>query len=281
MSLFNDPDDVVDALRAPATTAELSDESAVVDLMANAYLTTAPSSVRRASMTPISRRTRVATLIAAGVIGFGGVAAAGSGGLDILSAGSDGTETTEGIEEVGTEVSTTTDVTTTTMADDPAEEVEDEQGVDEESSEDDAVTSGQNVDGVVEPVTEDRDNPLTTFDENDCATDEDGNELNHGKTVSAVARGDAGFEEFEVRDAAQSDCGKVDRDTDEDDLDEDDLDDDAETEGVEVEESKQEVDEELEKPKIERAESKQANDNGNGKSNGNANKNGNGKKTDD
>ena len=32
MSLFNDPDDVVDALRASATTAELADESAAVEL---------------------------------------------------------------------------------------------------------------------------------------------------------------------------------------------------------------------------------------------------------
>ena len=284
MSLFNDPDDVVDALRAPATTAELADQSAVVELMANACLTNAHTSARRTSMTSISRRTRVATLIAAGVIGFGGVAAAGPGGLDVLPAGSDGTESTEETEEVGTTVSTTTDVTTTTMADDPAEEVEERQGVEVESSEEAGATGEGVAVEVVELLPERRDNPDTAFDEKYCATDEDGNELNHGKTVSAVARGDAGFEKFEVRDAAQSDCGKVGRDTAEDDLDED-----VDTEGVEAEESTEEVGPELEKPKIERAESKPAktdgNGNGNGKSNGNGNGNkngnGNGKKSND
>ena len=135
MSLFNDPDDVVDALRAPATTAELADQSAVVELMANACLATAQPPARRTSMTSLSRRTRVATMIAAGVIGFGGVAAAGPGGLDVLPAGSDGTESTEETEEVGTTVSSTTDFTTTTMAQDPAEGVDEQQGVEVESSE--------------------------------------------------------------------------------------------------------------------------------------------------
>ena len=280
MSSFNDPDDVVDALRAPATTAELADESTAVELMANVLLTSAQPSARRTSMTSITRRTRVATLIAAGVIGFGGVAAAGPGGLDVLSSGSEGAETTEEVEEVATTVSTTTEVTTTTVADDPAVEVVEQQRVEAESSEEEGAKGEQIVIDVVEPVPEDRDNPDTAFDENSCATDEDGNELNHGKTVSAVARGDDGFEGFEVRDAAQSDCGKVGRDAEDDHIDED-----AEIEETETEEATKDVEVKPEKSKIDQAQSKAGNgndkSNSNGKSNGNGKSNSNGKKSND
>ena len=132
--------------------------------------------------------------------------------------------------------------------------------------------------GVVEP---ERDNPDTKFDKDDCATDDEGNELNHGKTVSAVARGDEGFENFEVRDAAHSDCGKVDRKTAGTDVDgeiEESKTEESKTQESEIEESK------TEKPKPEtskadRATSKDAKANAQGKSNGKAN--GNGKKSND
>ncbi len=64
-------------------------------------------------------------------------------------------------------------------------------------------------------VADDDPYPETDFDENDCL------EGNHGKTVSAVAHGDE-LDQFdddvEVRDAAQSQCGKFD-DVEDDDVD--------------------------------------------------------------
>ncbi len=78
MSDFEDLDDVFGALRSPATPSELSGETGMVDLMASHHRATKGSTMFT------SRRSRVAVLIAAGVIGFGGVAAAGPGGFDLL-----------------------------------------------------------------------------------------------------------------------------------------------------------------------------------------------------
>ena len=77
MSDFDDLDSLLGPLREPATPAELASERAMIDLMTTSH--------RHAKGTIMfsSRRARVATLIAAGVIGFGGVAAAGGGGLDL------------------------------------------------------------------------------------------------------------------------------------------------------------------------------------------------------
>ena len=269
MSLFNDPDDVVDALRAPATTAELADESSAVELMAHAHLTAVQPSARRTSMSSRSRRTRVATLIAAGVIGFGGVAAASPGGLDILSVGSDEAGMTDEVADVTTTVSTTIveEVTTTTTANDPDDNVETQQRVEDESSKQDDAKGEQFVVGVVELPSDGQD--TLEFTEDDCATDDEGNELNHGKTVSAVARGDEGFENFEVRDAAHSDCGKVDRNTAGTDVDGEI--EETKTEQSEIEESKPEKPK-PENSKADRATSKDAKANAQGKSNGNGKK---------
>jgi hypothetical protein len=256
-----------------ATTAELTDESSVVELMANAHRAAARPSTRSTSMTSMSRRTRVATLIAAGVIGFGGVAAASPGGFDVLSVGADE------VEEVATTVSTTIveEVTTTTTAEDPDEEVETQRRVEEESSEEEDAKVEQVEVEVIEGVPDERDMSDARFDEDDCVTDEEGNELNHGKTVSAVARGDVGFEEFEVRDAAHSDCGKIDRDTDGTDTAED-----REIEeSEESEEATQEAQASPEKSKPDHAKSKGAKADSNAKSNGNAKANGNAKKSND
>ncbi|MGB9345303.1 MAG: hypothetical protein WCA90_04665, partial [Ilumatobacteraceae bacterium] len=67
---FDELDGLLGRLRQPATPAELASETKTVDLMATTH--------RHAKGTTMfsSRRTRVATIIAAGLIGFGGVAAA-------------------------------------------------------------------------------------------------------------------------------------------------------------------------------------------------------------
>ena len=75
MSEFDDHDDL-DNLLGPLGSAprpaELSHERAVVELMVHAHHTTEGTNMFR------SRSVRVATLVAAGVLGFGGMAAAGS-----------------------------------------------------------------------------------------------------------------------------------------------------------------------------------------------------------
>ena len=75
----DDFDDLLGPLRTPATPAELAAEHDVVDLMVAAH----HSSKGNTMFT--SRRSRVATLIAAGIIGFGGVAAAGPKVLELTS----------------------------------------------------------------------------------------------------------------------------------------------------------------------------------------------------
>ncbi len=67
-----DLDEVFGPLRSPARPAELSQESATVDLMVKAHRTSEGNHMFT------SRRARIATLVAAGVLGFGGMAAAAS-----------------------------------------------------------------------------------------------------------------------------------------------------------------------------------------------------------
>jgi hypothetical protein len=223
MSDFHDPDDIVDVLRGPARADELSGEAEIVELMANAHL-----AARGTSMYSVSRRARLATLIAIGVIGFGGVAAAGSGGFDLSSLDLDGRDvtTTEGEPEQEAEESEIREEEEI-LQDEPA--VEETAGMDDEGEEEETpeVLDVEEVEDEATAEGETRDNPDTVFDEADCVKDADGNELNHGKTVSAVARGEAPFENVDVRDAAHSDCGKQ-RDADVEET--DDLDDDDERE---------------------------------------------------
>jgi hypothetical protein len=227
MSDFEDLDDVVGALRSPATPSELSGETGMVDLMASHHRATKGSTMFT------SRRSRVAVLIAAGVIGFGGVAAAGSGGFDLLDSQpevADSTTTsTTSTSTSTTSTTSTTSVPETTSTTSIETETETETEIETESETADVE------DVVVYGVDADPD-PNTEFNEAYCL---DGN---HGKTVSAVARGEAPFEGIDPSVAAQSSCGKDD-DEDEavdDDSDDESIDDDADE--VEIDDERDESD---------------------------------------
>ena len=214
MSDFHDPDEIIDALRGPATAAELSGEADAIALMAQAH-----NPGGRTPMHFTSRRARIATLIAAGVIGFGGVAAAGAADQPIdvekFSAAigePDGDTSGKEATEESSEDATTEEATDDGATDDGATE-----------------RSHRAEPPTTEPPTSHRRRPRATDDgatetepprtspargpprkapksrpprrgrkkrrpprrfslnEAGCVTDAAGNELNHGKTVSAVA----------------------------------------------------------------------------------------------
>jgi hypothetical protein len=205
MSDFDDLDDLLGPLRSPATPAELASEQHVVDLMA------ANHSSKGTTMFT-SRRARVATLIAAGIIGFGGVAAAGPAAYQLLedSPADDQTEI-----EIETEDPVTEEVAEPEV-EEPVEEVDqvDEEEQDLQDEEQEGEEEEQDVEQVEEEESEDptlvaeepttADDPDTFFDEeNDCKPG------NHGKTVSAAAHGDADLATYEQRQVAQSSCGKM------------------------------------------------------------------------
>jgi hypothetical protein len=198
MSNSDDLDDVFGPLRSTATRAELANEASAVDAMTHAH----NASKGRITMLN-SRKARIATLIAAGIIGFGGVVAAGPGGFQSLEVPEDPVETTIATtvpaEPENKEPETTTETTeipessvvTTTEA--PAI-----QAAQKEEAEDANV-----------PVESFENDPETAFDETTCLPG------NHGKSVSAAARDDEDFEgvnedgsDVEVRDVAHSSCGK-------------------------------------------------------------------------
>ena len=91
MNDFDDLDDLFDRLRSAATDGELAGETSHVDVMVHHHHHHHHHQKRHRMFT--SRRVRVAAFVAAGVIGFGGVAAAGPGG-PFASTGSDDTTTT-------------------------------------------------------------------------------------------------------------------------------------------------------------------------------------------
>ncbi len=226
MTESDDLDDLLVTLRSPATPAEHIGQREVVELMAAAH----HSSEGNTMFT--SRRARVATLIAAGIIGFGGVAAAGPGGLldgedPVLE------EPAPVVEEVPEEEAPEEE--TPLVEEDaedeaPEQEVLEEEVLDEEVLDEEVLAEDLPAVVVDETVAHEND-PDTAFDETTCL---DGN---HGKTVSAVARGESPFEDVEVRDAAHSSCGKADKA--EDAADESDDDDEVEeTEETEVDEQK-------------------------------------------
>jgi hypothetical protein len=271
MSDFDDLDDLFGPLRSPATPAELAPERRVVDLMAAAHHPSKESTMFT------SRQARVATLIAAGILGFGGVAAAGSDGIDLLEFNApivDGIEETnetpdeelpaeEGDEEVPAEEQSEDGTSSDDLDEnenseqaDEAEQADEPADVDESEQADDAAEG----DEPTEPTDPDE---STVFNEAYCL------EGNHGKTVSAVARGEL---PGEVRDAAHSSCGKTDSESgdDADDVDEPEVDTDIETE-VDTD-METEVDEDV----VRRPSTPQP-DHAGGKNNGNGNaKNGNG-----
>jgi type IV secretory pathway VirB10-like protein len=200
MSNSDDLDDVFGPLRSTATRAEIANEASAVDAMAHAH----NASKGRITMLN-SRKARVATLIAAGIIGFGGIAAAGPGGFQSLEVPEDPVETTIATtvpdEPENKEPETTTETTgvpessAVATTEDPPEEPAD-------------VKAAKVPEAPVEPAEEDPDR-ATVFNESTCL---DGN---HGKSVSAAARDDEEFEgqnadesDVEVRDVAHSSCGK-------------------------------------------------------------------------
>lgn len=161
-------------------------------------------------MKTFARPSRIAALVAAGVLGFGGVAAAGPGGFDLLELESDdpslGEEVVEDEEEI---------VEDEEGESGEGEIVEEESGegegeIGEEESGEDETAAGELVEGQLAAAADGPPDPplfmddLETefFDETLCLAGP------HGRTVSAVARGDEGFKGIEVRDAAQSSCGR-------------------------------------------------------------------------
>jgi hypothetical protein len=196
--MSHDPfDDLLQTLSSPARADELANEAEAVESM-RSWLQRSdvkePTTVHASS----SRRTRIATLVAAGVIGFGGVAAAGPGKFLPSSDGpsfvdmpeapptSKPTETTE---PTTTEPTTTTGPTTSTT--EPATTAP-------TSTE---VASIEDLAAAAVPLVDD---PDTAFDETTCAVG------NHGETVSSVAQATEPGPDHgpTVRDAAQSLCGK-------------------------------------------------------------------------
>ncbi len=190
MNDFDDLDDLFAELRCAATDAELAGEASHVDSMARHHR-------RQKGHTMItSRRARVATFVAAGVIGFGGIAAASPGGPFALT-GSDDTTTTTDVTTTTSDVTTTSEVPTTTS------DVTTTTSTAEVVLEDDASITRSMIEETVEADDATlADDPDTDFDQTTCL---DGN---HGKTVSAVAREESPYETVEQRDAAQSSCGK-------------------------------------------------------------------------
>ena len=209
MSDFDDLDSLLGPLRDPATPAELASERATVDLMISSHRN--PKGNRMFN----SRRARVATFIAAGVIGFGGVAAAG-GGIGRTGPADtpevDPAPQTREVEEIEQEEEVEVEEITTTTAAVAVEESDDDSFSDE--------VAKATVAAVAVETEGSNDNPDTDFNEDDCLVG------NHGKTVSEVARGDnPDYVNVEVRDAAHSDCGKSDDDATEVDDDADEVDD--------------------------------------------------------
>jgi hypothetical protein len=187
-------DDLIGVLRGPALPCELADEHRTVAAMVGAF----HSSEGQTRMRSTSRRARVGILIATGIIGFGGVAAAGPGGVfdsDEQTQEST-TTTTEAVVEPTTTVATSVEVTTTVAATLPTTTVP--------APEEATAMVAEVPAGEVEPVPA-IDDPATDFDETMCL------EGNHGKTVSAVARGELVIPDIDVRDAAHSSCGKQDK----------------------------------------------------------------------
>ena len=255
---LDDLDEVFGPLRSPAQSAELSRESATIDLMVNAHHTLEGKHMLT------SRRARIATLVVAGVLGFGGMAAASSPGLL-------GEQQAEPEEPIVDEEPVVEDE----AVDEEEPVVEKEAVVEDEAVAEDEPVVEEEVPEEEAPLSLDDPNPATDFNEAYC---EDGN---HGKTVSAVARGvfdpDGLYPgEVTVKMAAQSSCGKFGDDLDDGDVDEEFENETDEVEEFEVEKSGlEESEKKAERPgnggkRDERAANAKSNGNsrGNGSSNG-------------
>ena len=242
-----DLDDVFGPLRSVARPAELSQESATVDLMVNAHRT----SEGKHMLT--SRRARIATLVATGVLGFGGMAAASPklGGDDPVLQDStvESTEDLTVVQEVEPPA-VPGPVAPEPVAPEPVDDVAQvvPERVDDEEPAGDA-------------------DPDIEFDESLCVVPG-----NHGKTVSAVAHGD--IPSVSVTDAAHSSCGKNEPKVDGDDPKDEEpevVEPDSEVEQPEVDEP--EIDDDSDDPKV-KADRPDKSDKGAEKAaNGNGNRN--------
>ena len=205
MNDFDDLDDVFGPLRSAATDAELADEMSHVDAMVRHHRR------QKGHIMFTSRRARVATFVAAGVIGFGGIAAAASPGGPFALNDSDDTTTTS-------EVTTTTSEVTTTTSEVPTTTSEVTTTTSEVIEPDDMVITQSVIEEI--PAAADAplvDDPATPFDDTICLGHDPADFDNHGEFVSKVARNEPGFEDIEQRDAAQSSCGKDGDDADDSD----------------------------------------------------------------
>lgn len=196
---LSDLDEVFGPLRSAATPAELSQERAVVERMVKVRRTTEGKHMFT------SRRARVATLVAAGVLGFGGMAAASPSLLGDQPVDPEPVVQPEPVVEDDVVVEDQT-VEPEPVQPEVVEPVE-LAPVDEVESTPEANEVEVIAPSAVEPKQERFDVPLvddpsTAFIETDCLPG------NHGATVSAVARGE--FPDgVSVRDAAHSSCGKT------------------------------------------------------------------------
>jgi multidrug efflux pump subunit AcrB len=199
--MSHDPfDDLLQTLSSPARADELANEAEAVESM-RSWLQRSdvkePTTVHASS----SRRARVATLVAAAVIGFGGVAAAGPGKFLPSSDGPSFIDMPETPPTSATTATTETTATTTpatTATTTPATTTT-------TTTEGTTTTTGaptlEDLAAAAVPLVDD---PDTAFDETMCA------EGNHGETVSSVAQATEPGPDHgpTVRDAAQSSCGK-------------------------------------------------------------------------
>lgn len=210
---MSDPlDDLISTLRSAPLPNELDGMAAAVDAMHDALVAQLEPAMKPTSIVPVAarhRRAPVVVLIAAGVLGFAGVAAAGPGGFLTDDGPVLGTSTTSSTAAETTVVETTvtpttesptTIVTTTIATTTSAAAAETPDAVDSEA------TGGLLVD-----------DPDTDFDETQCA------EGNHGETVSSVAHETEPGPDHgaAVSEAAKSSCGKDDDATEDDDSDDD------------------------------------------------------------
>ena len=277
---MKDPDRLqalFDALAQPATPSELADEAQTVDVVARAISVSKGSTMQIPSN---SRRLRVASFLAAGIIGFGGVAAAGPAVFDTVTGEDDSsggdlvvTSTVPDVSLPETTVPTTEPEATTTTEPEATTTTEPEATT---TTEPEATTTTDVTDDEPSELVDD---PDTDFDETECA---DGK---HGKTVSSVAQATPSGpgKGAIVSEAAQSSCGKKEKsdkdneadgvETDDDSEDDDDSDEDDDSDDSEEDEKEKEK----EKGKKEKGSARddspardqsQGNGNGNGKGKG-------------
>jgi hypothetical protein len=209
---MSDPlDELLRALRSPALPAEHARRTADVDAMHAAAIDSPEPAMSRPASLSHRRRLPVATVIAAGVLGFAGVAAAGPGGFFSADAPDVTTTTVASETSVAPSTTETTETTvepTTTAAPSTSDSV----STTETSATPDTTAEAGEPDGTPADVAL-VDDPDTEFDETQCA---DGN---HGQTVSSVAQSvepGPGHGEA-VSDAAHSSCGKDADDPDDED----------------------------------------------------------------